>query len=83
MPYTSVPKISGAMIDLISRRKTLAQRIDPIGLGDDRETERRSATPTTMAMKIQPVREIRFTVPPNSVFGAAHRRTTTWVAESG
>ncbi len=34
IPYTSVPKISGAMMDLIRRRNTLASGGHPVGFAD-------------------------------------------------
>ena len=65
MPDTSVPNSSGAMMDLISRRKIVAdgRRVAVPRRGSDAERD-----PGTMAMKIQAVRDSRFTALPTSAF---------------
>src|ERR1700678_1555944 len=65
MPYTKVPKINGAMMDLIRRRKTLDSAAIHAALpmlGKIAPT----TTPTTIAMKIQAVSDRRFTGAPGS-----------------
>ena len=60
MPYTSVPKISGAMMDLIRRRKTLDSAAIHAALPTFGKTAP-NATPNSMAMKIHAVSDRRFT----------------------
>ena len=63
MPCTSVAKISGAMIDLIIRRKTLLKMAIPCPASGKNWPTR---IPATRPMTIQLVNEIRFKTPISS-----------------
>ncbi len=62
IPYTSVPKISGARIDLISLRNTVADRAQ-ISLAAPGATPRRTPRPPTIPTRIQAVSGIRAVSP--------------------
>ncbi len=61
IPYTSVPKINGAMMDLIRRRKML---LSGASFTATCGAVSPSAMPAAMPMKIQTVSESRLNVPP-------------------